>query len=153
MGINVLPTLPLPAITANSIFTTTGLGNISIGTGGSGGVYSIGATGSSGQYLSGGAGWTTLNTYTSPSVTLNDSLQVKDKGLLEIRGDNADILINGVSLNETLANINARLGMMRPNPQIEAEWDELRELGDRYRALEADIKDKMQMWELLKKEY
>lgn len=152
MSINVLPTLPLPAITANSIFTTTSLGNISIGAGGSGGVYSIGANGSSGQYITNN-GWATLNTYTSPSVTLNDSLQVKDKGLLEIRGDNADILINGVSLNETLANINARLGMMRPNPEIEAEWDELRELGDRYRALEADIKDKMRMWELLKKEY
>lgn len=141
MSITVLPTLPLPALTANSIFTTTGLGNFSIGAAGSGGVYAIGGTSSTGY------------TYTTPTVTLNDSLQVKDKGLLEIRGDNADILINGVSLNETLANINARLGMMRPNPQIESEWDELRELGDRYRALEADIKDKMQMWELLKKEY
>jgi hypothetical protein len=140
MSITVLPTLPLPALTANSIFTTTGLGNFSISPG-SGGVYAIGGTGSTGY------------TYTTPTVTLNDSLQVKDKGLLEIRGDNADIVINGVSLNETLANINARLGMMRPNPQIESEWDELRELGDRYRALEADIKDKMQMWELLKKEY
>ena len=145
MSITVLPTLPLPALTANSIFTITGLGNIGNGASGSGGVYSIGTNGS--------AGWSTLNAYTTPTVTLNDSLQVKDKGLLEIRGDNADILINGVSLNETLANINARLGMMRPNPKIEAEWDELRELGDRYRALEADIKDKMQMWELLKKEY
>jgi hypothetical protein len=141
MSITVLPTLPLPALTANSIFTTTGLGNFSIGPGGTGSVYAIGGTGSTGY------------TYTTPTVTLNDSLQVKDKGLLEIRGDNADIVINGVSLNETLANINARLGMMRPNPQIESEWDELRELGDRYRALEADIKDKMQMWELLKKEY
>lgn len=143
MSITVLPTLPLPALTANSIFTITGLGNI--GNGASGGVYSIGTNGST--------GWSTLNAYTTPTVTLNDSLQVKDKGLLEIRGDNADILINGVSLNETLANINARLGMMRPNPKIEAEWDELLELGNRYRALEADIKDKMQMWELLKKEY
>ena len=151
MSITVLPTLPLPALTANSIFTTgslltaSSLGNISIGAVGSGGVYSISATGTT--------GWSTLNTYTNSTVTLNDSLQVKDKGLLEIRGDNADILINGVSLNETLANINARLGMMRPNPKIEAEWDELLELGERYRALEADIKDKMQMWELLKKEY
>jgi len=145
MSITVLPTLPLPALTANSIFTITGLGNIGNGASGSGGVYSIGTNGST--------GWSTLNAYTTPTVTLNDSLQVKDKGLLEIRGDNADILINGVSLNETLANINARLGMMRPNPKIEAEWDELRELGDRYRALEADIKDKMKMWELLKKEY
>ena len=144
MSITVLPTLPLPALTANSIFTITGLSNIGSGASGSG-VYSIGTNGST--------GWSTLNAYTNPTVTLNDSLQVKDKGLLEIRGDNADIVINGVSLNETLANINARLGMMRPNPKIEAEWDELRELGDRYRALEADIKDKMQMWELLKKEY
>jgi len=145
MSITVLPTLPLPALTANSIFTITGLGNIGNGASGSGGVYSIGTNGST--------GWSTLNAYTTPTVTLNDSLQVKDKGLLEIRGDNADILINGVSLNETLTNINARLGMMRPNPKIEAEWDELLELGNRYRALEADIKDKMQMWELLKKEY
>ena len=94
-----------------------------------------------------------MNTINIGPTTTNPSLQVKAEGLLEIKGDDADILINGISLNETLANINARLGMMRPNPKIESEWDELLELGERYRALEADIKDKMQMWDLLKKEY
>ena len=151
MSITILPTQPFPAITANSIFTTGSVGNISIG-----------AAGASGTYYSGGSGassWsnynytTAMNTINIGPTTTNPSLQVKAEGILEIKGDDADILINGISLNETLANINARLGMMRPNPKIESEWDELRELGERYRALEADIKDKMRMWDLLKKEY
>ena len=33
---------------------------------------------------------------------------------------------------------------------IEQEWDELRGLGEKYRALEKDIKEKISIWEKLK---
>ena len=69
---------------------------------------------------------------------------------LELKGENADIVINEVSLMNMLANIESRLNILHPNTNIEAEWDELRELGDRYRALEKQIKEKSDMWEKLK---
>ena len=145
-----MPTQPLPAITANSIFTTGSIGNISIGA--SGAYYNMGSVGT-GAYTIAGGGTGAWSSGTYGSNSTNPVLTVKNEGVLEVTGDKADIRINGVSLKETLDNINARLGMMRPNPKIEAEWDELLELGQRYRALEAEIKDKMQMWDLLKKEY
>lgn len=160
MSLPVLTTLPLPALTTDSIFALSGtaawstLGNITFG--GTGGSRAYGSTLPGGG---GGTNWASHNNYTiQNNITgisggIDPSLNVQSGGLLEIKGEKADILINGTSLKETLDNINARLGMMRPNPKIESEWDELLELGERYRALEADIKDKMQMWDLLKKEY
>jgi hypothetical protein len=172
MSLPVLTTLPLPALTTDSIFALSGttawrtLGNITFGgTGGfhlsGSGAYGSTLPGSTYVVSGGGAGtnWASHNNYTiQNNITgisggVDPSLKVQSGGLLEVTGEKADILINGVSLKETLDNINARLGMMRPNPKIEAEWDELLELGERYRALQADIKDKMQMWDLLKKEY
>ena len=65
---------------------------------------------------------------------------------------NSDIIIKGVSLTDTLKDIESRLGILRPNQQIEEEWQELKELGDRYRALEQEINRKMEVWDLLKRE-
>jgi bacterioferritin (cytochrome b1) len=43
-----------------------------------------------------------------------------------------------------------RLNMLDTNPELEAEWDQLRELGDCYRQLEQDLKTKSAMWKTLK---
>jgi hypothetical protein len=70
---------------------------------------------------------------------------------IQLKGNNADILINDKSLMKTLEGIEQRLGMLCPNPKLEAEWDELRELGQAYRKLEAELLEKNKMWEALKK--
>ena len=161
MSIKVLPILPPAALTTNSIFS---LGNVTINAAGNGssGVYSIGGTSTmmgTGAGL-GGPMYTTNGTYgyANPNNNVilnptNSSLQVKSEGLLEISGEKADIMINGISLKKTLDCINDRLGLMRHDPRLEAQWDELLELGKRYRQLEADINEKIHMWDLLKKEY
>ena len=41
--------------------------------------------------------------------------------------------------------------MLVPNPDLEAEWDQLRELGERYRELEKLCKEKSTVWNKLKK--
>jgi hypothetical protein len=69
---------------------------------------------------------------------------------MELRGDNADILVNGRSLMNAIDALEQRLNIMVPNPELEAEWDELRELGDRYRELERQCKEKGDMWAKLK---
>jgi len=71
-------------------------------------------------------------------------------GMLSLRGEKADIDINGRSLMKTLDALQERLNMLTPNPEMEAEWDQLRELGERYRELEQQCREKTQMWNKLK---
>jgi len=85
-------------------------------------------------------GWTS-----TPALTVNQS------GTIDLEGKNADIRVNGESLMETLRSIQDRLNMLRPNTELEAEWDQLRELGEQYRKLEAEFKEKSKMWDTLKK--
>jgi hypothetical protein len=87
-----------------------------------------------------GSSWTP-----APTLTVNQS------GTIHLEGLNADIKVNGESLMETLRGIQDRLNMLQPNPSLEAEWDELRELGEQYRKLEAEFKEKSKMWNTLKK--
>lgn len=70
---------------------------------------------------------------------------------LTLKGKDADIDINGKSLMKTLEGIEQRLGLLSPNTELEAEWDELLELGQAYRKLEAELLEKKKMWETLKK--
>jgi hypothetical protein len=59
-----------------------------------------------------------------------------------------DFLIDGVSIKTLLEE---RLNMLVPNPELEAEWEQLKKLGDEYRKLEADMKEKSKIWSALKK--
>jgi hypothetical protein len=77
--------------------------------------------------------------------------QQQNSGVVELRGEKADIRINGESMMQTLRNIQDRLNMLRPNPELEAEWDQLRALGEQYRKLESEFKEKSKMWNTLKK--
>jgi hypothetical protein len=79
-------------------------------------------------------------------VTLDQS------GSIKLVGKNADIDINGVSLTKTLAKIEERLAILKPNAALEKDWEELKELGDAYRKLEAEITEKMKTWDILKEE-
>jgi hypothetical protein len=101
--------------------------------------------------------WTTNTTvgaagsnYQFSDWGIHDS-NVTPSGQLNLTGDNADIVINGQSLNATLTAIQERMGMLVPNAEIEAEWDQLRELAERYRELEKLCKEKSTVWNKLKK--
>ena len=95
----------------------------------------------------------------TPNITLSDLSWDLNKNWgrgLQVDGDvrispSHDVLIGNVSLKNTLSEIQARLNILQPNPNLEREWDELRELGERYRALEKEILDKQQVWNALKK--
>ena len=70
---------------------------------------------------------------------------------ISINGENADIKINGRSIVDVLDRLEQQMGWLTPKPEIEKEWAELKRLGDEYRAMEADIKDKMKVWDILNK--
>ena len=75
---------------------------------------------------------------------------VGQSGTMELKGENADIVVNGRSLMDAIDTLEQRLNILVPNPELEKEWDELRELGDRYRELERLCKEKGDMWAKLK---
>jgi hypothetical protein len=70
---------------------------------------------------------------------------------IRLDGPEADIEINGESLIGMLKTIEQRLNILRPNPELESDWEELRNLGDAYRALEAKIRAKMKTWDAIAK--
>ena len=95
---------------------------------------------------------TSANISISPWITTDytNISNIGNSGKLSLTGENADIDINGRSLMDAISALEQRLNIMIPNPELEAEWDELRELGDRYRELEKQCKEKGRMWSNLK---
>ena len=101
----------------------------------------------------GGTGYTYTTNNTSPFLATgsNPAMVVNQSGSIDIQGQNADIKINGKSMKTWMEAVEERLNILTPNPELEAEWDDLRHLGERYRALEEKCKEKAQMWAALKK--
>jgi hypothetical protein len=126
-----------PTITVSD---NTGLGGYSIGNGGTG--------------ISPNTVWTT-NTTATGSFTIGPNYsaagsQLDQNGRMSLRGDNADLDINGKSLNGWMEKVEERLNILIPNPELEKEWDDLRRLGERYRKLEKKCKEKAEVWKKLK---
>lgn len=96
-----------------------------------------------------GTGYTWTTTGTN-SIDWSIGTKVNQSGTIELQGQDADIVVNGRSLMDAIDALEQRLNIMVPNPELEKEWDELKELGDRYRALEKQCKEKGQMWTKLK---
>lgn len=86
----------------------------------------------------------------SGGTQTSSTLDVSQSGKISLRGDNADIEINGVSLAETLQGIQDRLAIFHPNEELEEKWENLRGLRKAYMELEAEIKEKDKMWNSLK---
>jgi hypothetical protein len=69
---------------------------------------------------------------------------------IKLDGEGADIEVNGWSLIDAIQKIEERLNILHPNDELEAEWAELRALGDQYRKLEKHIQEKQATWDRLK---
>lgn len=103
--------------------------NITIGGSGAGS-HTISITGAGGSgasvLASGGAGtnWTTASKTTA-------------QGQLHLEGKNADLIMNGISLKDTLNGITDRLSILQPKPELLAKYENLREAYEHYKTLEA----------------
>lgn len=117
----------------------------------------VGSSGSVGATLS-----TTLNNgliwnnpaYTATSNTINTWTTYQQPNVLKVSGDaefEGDIKIKGVSMSDRLDAIEERLGILRPNNDLEGKWEKLKALGDEYRKLEKEILEKESIWDTLKK--
>ena len=102
----------------------------------------------------GGTGYTYASPNTVPWIstgTGTSTLSIEQSGTIELRGENPDIKMNGKSMVTWMEKVEERLNILIPNPELEKDWDELRRLGQRYRALEKKCREKAQMWAALKK--
>jgi hypothetical protein len=104
----------------------------------------------------GGTGYTYTTNTTGPWVGAggtgsSPTVAVNPSGTIDLRGEGADIKINGKSMVTWMEKVEERLNILTPNPELEKDWDELRRLGNRYRALEKKCMEKAQMWATLKK--
>lgn len=83
-------------------------------------------------------------------TTNTTAAHLEQSGKMSLRGENADLDINGKSLKNWMEKVEERLNLLTPNPELEKEWDELRRLGERYRRLEKKCKEKAEVWKRLK---
>jgi hypothetical protein len=118
---------------------------------------SVSNTGASGQvYTTNGTGglyWGNLNGTTTSfgQITADPNLKgasIQVKGDAEFEGE---VTIKGKSLTGMLEKIEERLAILHPNEKLEDKWDELKELGRRYKELEAEIIEKERVWAILQK--
>lgn len=116
-------TISLTSLSPNAYAThsTINLGGVGGGGGGSGAIYTTGAI---------PGGWS-------------------NSGKVKI--DAEDIEVNGKSLMKCLDRIEQQLGILDTDDTLETEWQELRTLGEQYRALQQKIKDKQKTFDILKK--
>ena len=94
---------------------------------------------------------TSINTGILGSSATDYNMKVEQSGQIDIKGEKADIRINGKSMNRWMEQVEQRLNILTVNPELEKEWDDLRRLGERYRKLEKKCQEKARMWEALKK--
>lgn len=120
--------------------------------------------------VNGGSSGATLTTTTggllwnNPSYTATASpysnattgvwTNYQQPNVLKVSGDaefEGDIKIKGVNLSDRLDAIEERLGILRPNNDLEGRWEKLKALGEEYRRLEKEILEGEQIWDMLKK--
>jgi hypothetical protein len=130
-------------------------GNLTSAQSATGGIHQVGHIGLSPNVYTTNHPYQTLTTTGTglnigPSAT-DYNMKVEQTGQIDIRGEKADIRINGKSMNKWMEQVEQRLNILTVNPELEKEWDDLRRLGERYRKLEKKCQEKAKMWEALKK--
>lgn len=119
---------------SGATLTTSGTGGLMWGNVGTPYTY----TGTPGTISSAGGNW---NTYSQPSI-------MKVECDAEFKGE---VTIRGVKLDDRLTAIEERLGILRPNNDLEGKWEKLKALGEEYRKLEQEILEGENIWATLKK--
>lgn len=146
-SISPLSVSDITSLTSTTLGQTTqitGISNSKInwGGGGSGALYTGPHTTITSNPTHGYSGTGTWDTF------LNEPKLVKIQGDAEFSGK---VKIGGKDIGELLLSIEERLAILHPNPELEERWETLKQLGKQYKELEADIKEKEQIWAALKK--
>lgn len=89
------------------------------------------------------------------SYTVSDTTTLKwPNSNITVQGDasfSGDLKIKGKSLAKSLEEIEEKLAILHPNPELEEKWENLRGLRKMYMDLEKEIIEKEKMWAILKR--
>lgn len=91
--------------------------------------------------------WGTNGTWNTNPVTISQ------KATVELTGEDADVIINGESLKDTLKAIQETLRMpvnLKRDPALEKDWAELQDAADQYEKLKREYLEKQKVWNTLK---
>jgi hypothetical protein len=138
---NITDTMTITSTSPSPTYTVTTSNNTS-----SGSLY----WGLNGTSAIPGQVFTTSGTSTgwvTPDTSLNGAT-LSVKGNADFEGE---VTIKGKNLTDMFEKIEERLAILHPNPELEDKWDELKELGKRYKELEQEIIEKEKVWAILKK--
>ena len=141
MASDSIDTITLTGTGSSPTYTISSPGNVS------GGLYWGLNSGSSGQALTSNGtntGWANI-TLAEPDIK---GAPLKVNGHADFDGE---VTIKGKNLTDMLEKIEERLAILHPNEKLEDKWDELKELGKRYKELEAEIIEKEKIWSILKR--
>lgn len=144
MSSDSIDTITLTGTGGSPIYTISSPGNVS------GELYwGLNGTsaGSSGQVLTSNGtntGWANIS-LAEPNL---QGATLKVNGNADFDGE---VTIKGKNLTDMLEKIEERLAILHPNEKLEDKWDELKELGKRYKELEQEIIEKEKIWTILKK--
>lgn len=87
---------------------------------------------------------------------INDTLTIGKLSVvpLKVNGDaeiEGKLKLGGKDIGDILDRLEERLAILHPNTELEDRWEELKELGKRYKELEKDILEKEKIYNILKK--
>ena len=109
--------------------------------------------GTASSITAGGSG-ATLTTTTGGGLMWSNPTYYNQPSIMKVECDaefKGEVTIRGVKLDERLNAIEERLGILRPNNDLEGKWEKLKALGDEYRKLEQEILEGEKIWATLKK--
>jgi hypothetical protein len=109
-------------------------------------IYSSGTSITSPSTITWSQDYSTNSTWSNTAANVNidtNGISIKEGG---------DIKIAGKSLSDAIEKIEARLGILNPNPELEDRWDQLKELRKQYIELEKDLLEKEKLMKILKEQ-
>ena len=133
--------IPIKQSSTNNVYT------VSVGPGGSGGS-GASTISVSNPVLMGGA-------VIGPSNGSGNWTQTVAPGKIHVQGDavfDGNIKWQGRDMREWFETVEARLGMLKPNPELEQGWDELAQLRQQYIELERKLLEQQRVFDILKQE-
>lgn len=116
--------------------------------GGGGGMYNTGDSGGTFTIGGGGGGYYTTNTSNYTWGNVPNNVHINADGLTMKEG--SDIKIGDKSLVQSIEKIEERLGILKPNPELEERWEKLKDLRKQYMELEKDLLEKEKIMKILK---
>ena len=98
------------------------------------------------------SGTNILDSLSTDSFTLNSTWDTSYNDTITIGGQTlTEQKLKALDgLQEWQEEVNKKLAILQPNPELEEQWSELKELRQRYVELEKELTEKTKMWNILK---